>query len=620
MDVNNDATMEIVSQTETNSDDSVIIFTEGGSLLYSSSGGGAYVGYQTGTINGVKYFAYVKENFAGNTEFFLLYNDLTVVWNTTIASTHGNSEINLGTPLFIQGEDVICYPYSLLADDKLSYKCYDTVGNLDSTTSSSFSIDNNYYKNDLYSQGFYYYISQGSDEIVGITPYNIYQFSDTGSMASIIDLSNLYETGTYSEKWNYKPPAIGDMDCDDKLDLVMTVCDSDQSPCATRMLLSGNATESCDESDVIVGNNTVQCYQCINNYLYTTYFTNTCESGWSTTASDCQFDENVTLLTTCYKCIEGIKYESVFDGGCEAGWTTNSAINCTLSDATNGTLSNTNYLPQIVYNTTNYIQTWCNGSIIVFYLQILDQEDDSVYERIDCGTPVESYFNEPNKTATMYLSRTGEVLPYDDFLNEWFNPYQYPSQWRGMSWNNQPVNDRECKTTSYGRTCETFFGCIYDEVGNYTVSVRFADDEHQFIGSSGINWYVEKTWDLQITANGSVNSNELFIDNTDVDVGSNELNINDNSIKDAFDSILGNTGLGYTALWFIIMIFLAVAIWIYGRGSGISTGIIVFTEMLMIILGTYLGFIGIGIIIVLVLVSLAVLVVYMRNLFLGTNG
>ena len=637
-DINNDGTMELVGLDG----DYIKVITESGSLLYTSDeentgcGKGA-VGYQVGSINNVKYLAYDCPNSdTGKTYIHLLYNDLTTAWNKSITSTSTTSRHRLsGTPLFMQGEDVICFPYALASDNKLSYKCYDTVGNLDSTTvSSSITVNNDYYQNENLQQMFDYSIPQGSDEVVKITPYHAYVFSDTGSISLITDFSNLYETGSYASTISYKPPAIGDMDCDDKLDLVMTVCDSDQSPCDTRMFLSSNGTESCDESGVIIGNNTVQCYRCYNNYLQTTYFTNVCDSGWSTTPPEsCAYSPNITTVTTCYQCANGVKYSASYEGGCATGWSTDSSINCTaivnsVNQTVNDSTPSTNYLPEVVYSSTNYIEPWRNGSMVVFYSQILDQEDDEVFERIDCGETVQKVFNSyyvntsDQANATMYLSRTGEVIPYTQFATNkyWFNPYQYPDQWRSMSWNLQQANNRECKTQDYGRTCETFFGCVYRNAGVYTVSLRLADDQHQFIGNTGINWYTEKTWIINMTSDGNVNVIEVLINTTDTREDE-LLPSNNNAIKNFFNlDFIKNLGIGYTALWFLIMIILAVTIWVYGQGSPVSTGIIVFTEMLMIILGTYLGFIGIGIIIVLTIVSLAVLVVYMRNLFLGTSG
>ena len=655
-DVDGDGTLEVL--TVERSDRTFRIYTEGGSEVYNSytddqiSSVDRMIDYNYFSINGVKYVAYESYD-SGNINFVLLDTASDYSRNFKITKSVGwnANSYGSGQPIFMPDTSSICYPYYKDSDYKLGYYCYDVYGNETASGVSNAITTNNLYYSSFISQGEDYSIPVSSSTSLIFNNYNMYLLASTGTISSIMDFSNLYPSGSYGDAYAVHPPAIGDIDCDGKLDLASSVCDVDESPCGIRFMLSGNGHSSCTATGGQVSNVSIQCFQCTSGVLYNTHFLNTCGTGWSLTIpDDCEAGTNQSVsLTTCYKCVDNNRYSSQFEGNCGVGWSDDSQIDC--GSVTNETLSTTNYLPEILLTQTNYKDPWnanrCDNTtcylnsthMMVFYAEALDKERDKVYDKFDCGSA----------NATMYRSLNGEVQKYVNMLNQPYNPlttqgvvsgWQPLYDWGNIQTGQFQINYYESQTgnTGYsrmqcrvfdgiGRKCTDFYGCIYQVAGNYTPNIKFADESHQFLGNTGTNWYTQKVWNVTVVnwnASGNYDSNGVIIGyNYTYNEVFNNTNLpsTNNSIKNFLNiDFIKNTGLGSTVLWFLIMIILAIVIWAYGHGSPMSTGVIVFTEMLMMIIGTYLGFIGIGIIIVLTIVSLAVLVVYMRNLFLGTSG
>lgn len=93
-----------------------------------------------------------------------------------------------------------------------------------------------------------------------------------------------------------------------------------------------------------------------------------------------------------------------------------------------------------------------------------------------------------------------------------------------------------------------------------------------------------------------------------------------NSIIKGIDDVRNATGLnlGYTAIWLIIMIFVSYILWTNGASGGVEGfGALALVNVFLLILGFYLGFIGIGIVVTILILSVAVIVFTVNK---GMNG
>ena len=87
---------------------------------------------------------------------------------------------------------------------------------------------------------------------------------------------------------------------------------------------------------------------------------------------------------------------------------------------------------------------------------------------------------------------------------------------------------------------------------------------------------------------------------------------------DAFDTLLG-LGLGRTIIWLIVMVFVSYAIWTGGAldRPDITFGIITLVNVLLLVIGFKLGFIGIGIIFIVIIALLGSLAIRFRQMATG---
>lgn len=89
----------------------------------------------------------------------------------------------------------------------------------------------------------------------------------------------------------------------------------------------------------------------------------------------------------------------------------------------------------------------------------------------------------------------------------------------------------------------------------------------------------------------------------------------DNSITTGVNYISAATGLSATLIWLLFMAFLSIGLWqdANRKESAWALGIIALVEVILLIIGALLGFIGTGIIITIVVTSIAVSGLYLRR-------
>ena len=154
---------------------------------------------------------------------------------------------------------------------------------------------------------------------------------------------------------------------------------------------------------------------------------------------------------------------------------------------------------------------------------------------------------------------------------------------------------------------------------------RLSDDQHQFNGVTGINYYVEKIIEV-VVSNGGTAGNTTLIDWTEPDPtivnnirDKNDPDLSDNLLTNYIDGLANITGTGRTIVWFAHMILFALAIWLGTRkeDNSIVAGIIMIVELLMFIVGTIMKYIHPGIVVVITICALGILAVYIKNTFFG---
>lgn len=106
----------------------------------------------------------------------------------------------------------------------------------------------------------------------------------------------------------------------------------------------------------------------------------------------------------------------------------------------------------------------------------------------------------------------------------------------------------------------------------------------------------------------------VAVNETSTDVQAN------NSAQQLMNTLNQTTGLGSTVLWFMIMGGVALFI-VTEKNTGLSMGatlaVLTFIEVILLIIGVYVGFVGVGVIIILVILGLLLSIPFLRRLFAG---
>lgn len=126
-----------------------------------------------------------------------------------------------------------------------------------------------------------------------------------------------------------------------------------------------------------------------------------------------------------------------------------------------------------------------------------------------------------------------------------------------------------------------------------------------------------------LTGTVSVQSNYSLAQLTEIE---NKPNTADNPIHNALSTVntISGGGLGLSTLWLIIMAIVAYAIWTsqshdYGTDPRGALGVIAIVEVVMIILGTFLGFFGVGLIVIFAILGILVIAMMVRNVITGSG-
>jgi len=97
--------------------------------------------------------------------------------------------------------------------------------------------------------------------------------------------------------------------------------------------------------------------------------------------------------------------------------------------------------------------------------------------------------------------------------------------------------------------------------------------------------------------------------------------LDENAVKSLLDTIFIQTGLGYLALWLIIMFVVAIMVIFSGFKSGwggtMVFSILAVVEAVLLVLGTLLGFVPIGIIITFAIIGILIGGIVIRKTFTG---
>lgn len=180
----------------------------------------------------------------------------------------------------------------------------------------------------------------------------------------------------------------------------------------------------------------------------------------------------------------------------------------------------------------------------------------------------------------------------------------------GYTLYNNDVNSQDSNWSSYyaSGTTITLTNTIANKTGSYTLRLYTQDDEHSTNTSQDITFYVGvngvQAGDCSYCMNDLVSGTT-----TNATTGyTNETNLADNSITNTVNIFGDYTGLGGDLLWLLIMVIVAIGIWVYTAhqmpgSSAMAFGVIMVVEILMLIIGVKLGFLGYGIIITIVLLG-----------------
>jgi hypothetical protein len=116
-------------------------------------------------------------------------------------------------------------------------------------------------------------------------------------------------------------------------------------------------------------------------------------------------------------------------------------------------------------------------------------------------------------------------------------------------------------------------------------------------------------------------SNPLVEDTRDEEVSEGEIDLDNNAVINAFnDPFIQNLGLGNTVLWVIVMFVAGLTILAYSVNATVSILGLAILETLLLILGIYLGFLGVGIIITVAVIFITILGFWLATKFTGSSS
>jgi hypothetical protein len=219
------------------------------------------------------------------------------------------------------------------------------------------------------------------------------------------------------------------------------------------------------------------------------------------------------------------------------------------------------------------------------------------------------------------IPRDVDVFPTDNVraraILYYGSIYEQDGNWSGYYQQNTPIPFTFI--TSDLATTATLRLEVNDDVNNGTVKTANVPFSVATIGvvngdcSGGI-----------LTGTASPASNYSLAQLTEIE---NKPNTADNPIKNALVQVndLSGGGMGLATLWLIIMAVVAYAIWT-GESHATGTdprgamGVIAIVEIIMTVLGIWLGFFGIGIIIIFVILGILILAMFLRKVVTGSGG
>ena len=93
----------------------------------------------------------------------------------------------------------------------------------------------------------------------------------------------------------------------------------------------------------------------------------------------------------------------------------------------------------------------------------------------------------------------------------------------------------------------------------------------------------------------------------------------DNAIEEAFDLMAGQSGLGNTVLWLLVMTAAGIGIWYYGSSETpqFTIGAFMIIESLLFVMGVKLGFFGVGTLLVVVILGIIAISISFRKSVAG---
>jgi len=114
---------------------------------------------------------------------------------------------------------------------------------------------------------------------------------------------------------------------------------------------------------------------------------------------------------------------------------------------------------------------------------------------------------------------------------------------------------------------------------------------------------------------------DLVSETTTGDAEITETDLTDNSIRTMMDELVALSGLGHTLIWLVVMLLVAIGIWLVAphspSNSHVILGSLVFIEVLLMIIGSFLGFLSIGILVATLIVMVAISAITFRKFFFG---
>ena len=290
----------------------------------------------------------------------------------------------------------------------------------------------------------------------------------------------------------------------------------------------------------------------------------------------------------------------------------------------------------------DYSDDDCNSVLPDCELQILWSSpiDDSVLYFIDYE----------NISKTDVLSMTQSNLRYidDGFTNSrgkiieyCFNPniLDFTAKVNTTLWIDVTVNDTDGDNVFA-------FSSIYNNLYNQTSIINFSSGgTYRFIyvlnetGTSVLRLEgydivnpknAGNTFDIpySVASSGIENGDSvscIVIDSTDgggdTGDGTDEADSTDNAIKNAIDDVTFGSNLGYGIIWLLIMAILGVGIAISMKSDniGIVAPIVIFVEMIALVIGVKLGFLGVGTVIVISLIAVVTIIGFAYKLLFGQN-